>query len=433
MSVRISHCSQSLENYYLCLKDQVAGFVNRGPQTGDLVYLAVKVGKKSLCGARFKLDTPTDHKPWADADNYVNALTIREVEYCTPFDLSILATVGGPYWPLKYVQGVKPIKDAAVTKVLDLAFSQGKQPHLAKIEDFGDLEGTTDPGTDTAEEASAGPSEQQEETIVEDEQEFEKALKEVPDAKISIMATFQTVQFSNETDKIRGLESLVNRNFYHLFSQFQEETTLLIPENRIFKTEGPRKDGSIVTGIRTIPDGLLIEFDAHGKHPFRINLIEYECYGQQKQRDSDKSVYLNSVIIPQLMRFASAFSIITDEQTRTKTVNVWVDKIIDYINSRDGLTKRCIGWVRQLNPTIQERAIDRELEKMLIEAFRTNLRVMLVIDELSTDQKNTIKNVVSSFKLASGDRNVQFAGYVVRLVQKISILNQAEEYALTIQ
>lgn len=46
MAVRILHCSKSLENYYLCLTEKISGFINRGPQPGDLIYLVVKVGKK---------------------------------------------------------------------------------------------------------------------------------------------------------------------------------------------------------------------------------------------------------------------------------------------------------------------------------------------------------------------------------------------------
>ena len=77
MKVRISHCSTSLENFYTCLNEKVSGFNNRGPQPDDLIYLVVKVGKKSLCGARFILDEATDYKPWINAENYVNTLTIR--------------------------------------------------------------------------------------------------------------------------------------------------------------------------------------------------------------------------------------------------------------------------------------------------------------------------------------------------------------------
>ena len=55
------------------------------------------------------------------------------------------------------------------------------------------------------------------------------------------------------------------------------------------------------------------------------------------------------------------------------------------------------------------------------------------IDELSSEQKSTIKNVVSSFKLADGNTNVQFGGYVIRLVQKINLLDNQSGYALTVQ
>ncbi len=133
------------------------------------------------------------------------------------------------------------------------------------------------------------------------------------------------------------------------------------------------------------------------------------------------------------MRFASAFSIITDEQTRVKTVQDWVDKTINYINSEENQTAKVVEWIKQIYPSIKERSIEREMEKLLIDSFKTNLRVLLIIDELSSEQKSTIKNVVSSFKLANGDASVQFSGYVVRLVQKISILRNESEYALTIQ
>lgn len=416
MKVRISHCSTSLENFYICLTEKVSGFINRGPQPGDLIYLVVKVGKKSLCGARFILDEPTDFKPWADAESYVNALTIKNVEYCNPFDISMLSTPGGKYWAIKYVQGAKPINDESAVQFLDQEFNKNKSETLFKF----DLE----PFVSAPEE---------DKITIDDEKELKIIEKEIPDVKINIMGTFQTVQFSNETDKIKGLETLVNENFYFLFPQFPENKTLLIPENRLFKTKGFKVDGNNVQGIRTIPDGILIEFDKKLKNPFRINLIEYECYGERKQKEIDKSSYLNSIIIPQLMRFASAFSIITDEQTRVKTIESWVDKIIAYINGDESQSTKFIDWIKEIYPDIKERSIEREIEKLLIESFKTNLRVLLIIDELSTEQKSTIKNVVSSFKLASGDTNVQFAGYVVRLVQKINIINNESEYALTIQ
>ncbi len=389
----------------------MAGFSNRGPQSGDLVYLVVKVGKKSLCGARFRLYEPTDLKPWSDSDNYVNTLSIKDIEYCQPFDIGFLSEHGGKYWGMKYLQGSKVIQDAAAVQALQTTFLTHKTAELVRF--------ILDTPPDIQEE---------EDTLIEDDRELAQVQKEIPNAKVSIMGTFQTIHFTNETDKIQGLEVLVNDNFFSLFPQFPESRTLLIPENRLFKTKGKAD----VQGIRTIPDGLLIVFDKNQKNPIQINLVEYECYGEKKNRETDKSNYLNATIIPQLMRFASAFSIITDDKTREATIKEWVDKIIEYINGDPGRSDKVIGWVKDIHPKIIERSIDREIEKMLINAFQTHLRVFLIIDELSSEQKSTIKNVVSSFKLPN-NTNVQFAGYVVRLVQKINVLDRESEYALTVQ
>ena len=421
MKVRISHCSTSIENYNLCIQNKVAGFTNRGPQSGDLIYLVIKINKKSLCGARFILDEPTDYKPWPDAENYVNALTIKDVEYCTPFNISILSEAGGKYWVLKYAQGSKPISDQAAVNILNSEFLKKKTNDFIEFEES------------VQNELEMEKQKPDEDETIEDEKELIKVIKEIPDVKVNIMGTFQTIHFSNESDKIKGLETLANENFYSLFPQFAEAKTLLIPENRFFKTKGFKVDGNNVSGIRTIPDGLLIVYNLNQKQPFQINLIEYECFGEKKTKQTDKSNYLNSNVIPQLMRFASAFSIITDDQTREHTIKLWVDKIIDYLNNDERQLSKMINWVKNIRSDIKERSIEREIERQLINAFETNLRVLLIIDELSSEQKSTIKNVVSSFKLANGEDNVQFAAYVVRLVQKINIMNNESEFALTVQ
>jgi hypothetical protein len=130
MSTRILHCSTSVENYNICIEHNVAGFSNRGPQQNDIVYLAVKVGKKTLCGARFRLDQATDHKPWPDADRYIHTLSVKEVEFCQPFDIAILSEVGGKHWSIKYVQASKPIPDKAACDLLDQEFMANKIDHF---------------------------------------------------------------------------------------------------------------------------------------------------------------------------------------------------------------------------------------------------------------------------------------------------------------
>ncbi|MCX2742053.1 hypothetical protein [Pontibacter anaerobius] len=134
MSTRILHCSTSVENYNMCIGHNVAGFSNRAPQQGDLIYLVVKVGKKTLCGARFKLNEITKHKPWPDGERYVHTLGIKEVEFCQPFDLSVLSEPGGKHWSIKYVQASKPITDKAACDLLDHKFRVNKVDHFVPFE-----------------------------------------------------------------------------------------------------------------------------------------------------------------------------------------------------------------------------------------------------------------------------------------------------------
>ena len=61
----------------------------------------------------------------------------------------------------------------------------------------------------------------------------------------------------------------------------------------------------------------------------------------------------------------------------------------------------------------QRARISGEMEKLLVNAFRTNLRVLIIIDELSAEQKSTIQNLINYFKLATDDP-IQFGAYIVR-------------------
>jgi hypothetical protein len=134
MSTRILHCSTSIENYTICVEQNVAGFSHRGPQPNDLIYLAVKVGKKTLCGARFRLNATTDCRPWPDGEKYAHALTAKEIEFCQPFDMGVLSEPGGKYWSIKYVQSSKPITDKAACDLLDKEFKINKTNHFIPFE-----------------------------------------------------------------------------------------------------------------------------------------------------------------------------------------------------------------------------------------------------------------------------------------------------------
>ena len=256
----------------------------------------------------------------------------------------------------------------------------------------------------------------------------------INDDKVDIMGTFQTIRFKNETDKSMGLEVLVNDNFYNLFTHFQEENSILICDNRKFKTSSIRNSNNDrVLGVETIPDAIMIMHDKKDKnYPFKINLIEYECYGEGKLRSKDKFEYFNGHIIPQLMRFASNFSIVTDSNIRRDTIDKWIDKVIDYVNESDELRNKIKIWMQNIYPDIKEREVDRRFEKELFKSFESNLRITLIIDELTQEQKDTLSNVVKSFKL-DGNREIEFKSYIVRLEQKIGIVDKNASFALSYQ
>lgn len=418
MAHRILHCGKSLNNYNLCVEHLVAGFSTRGPEQGDIIFLAVNNQKQTLCGLRAKLGEPTDRQPWPDSERYVAAYNLIEVEYAEPFDIRFLAEYGGKYWPLKFLQLAKAIKDERAIQALHEAFEQHRIEKPALIVATSSLNDEEEPD-DTP--LDIAPS------------ELASILAEVPEAKINVMGTFQTIPFKNETDALRGLEVLVNENFYSLFPRYRPTHSLLIPENRLFLSAGVEARGEKpIKGIRSIPDALLIVYSEQEKQPFKIALIEYECFGEGKVRSQDKSNYLNGQVIPQLMRFASAFSIVTDKQIRDQTIKTWVDKVIQYIYLSPEHTQKVSAWIKQIRPELSDQLVGREIDRVLTEAFQQSLQIFLVIDDLSDEQKDTIANVIRAFKLESGE-SVEFIAYIVRLEQRIRISNADAEYALSVQ
>jgi hypothetical protein len=415
MAVRILHCGKSTVNYATCLRERVFGFTHRGPEIGDVVYLVVKRGKETLCGMRATLADVTDLKPWADADRYVLCYTLKDVNYSRPFDVRFLSDVGGEYWNLKYLQQAKSIKEYKAVELLGQVFER----HQTEEPDYL---------------GSARPEEPEEPAYEEDEEQTTTATdRAVPDEKLSVLGTFQTVRFKNETDNSQGLEPLVNEHFYSLFPAYREAHSILIAENRLFRSAGVEARGdAFVKGIRSIPDALLIVYNRQQKYPLAVSLIEYECFGQSRISSQEKSNYLNGHVIPQLMRFASAFSIVTDRQLRHQTIKEWVDQVIGHVFRSPGLPQKLAGWIKEVEPDVSDQLIGLRIHNHLTNAFQNAMRVVLIIDELSADQKDTIGNVISAFKMESGE-SIQFLAYIVRLQQRIVVTDERAEYALSVQ
>lgn len=433
-NVRILHCGKFLDNYYLCINKKVAGFSQRFRVggTGDLIYLAVKIGKQSLCGARGILGEITDIKPWEDVEKYIQCFKLKDIEFCEPFDINVLREAGGQSWGAKYLQGSKLIKDIDAIDILDKNFSESKSDSLRLFEELNEstiseeLQTTFEPETIEVE------------NYEDDSEDYEKSDEE--EDKLDILGTFQTIRFKNETDPIRGLEPLVTEYFYKLFQCFKEEKSILISHNRLFSTVGMKNDNNEnILGIKGIPDALLITYDKDSTNtPLRINLIEYECYGEGKYRTTQKFNYLNGTIIPQLIRFASTFSIVTDYKIREKTINEWIEKIISYIDDNEILMDKVDDWMKDMNPKIRAREINSTLKSELKKAFESNIKIILIIDELTIEQKETITNVINSFKLNNTnikgrDNSVGFTSYVVRLEQKVGVFDENANFALSFQ
>lgn len=56
-------------------------------------YLAVKIEGILYCGARFVLDEAADYRPWPDGGRYVNCMTVKDMEFCGPFNRVCLSTL----------------------------------------------------------------------------------------------------------------------------------------------------------------------------------------------------------------------------------------------------------------------------------------------------------------------------------------------------
>jgi len=133
MAIRILHCGRSVENYYKCIAERVAGFKVSSPTVEDIIYLVVRVGTNSLCGARGTLGEPTTKRPWRDGFNYSNCRNLERIEFCEPVNINILAPIGGIHWAVRYLQASKAIKDPKAVALLETTFNARKRGNLERF------------------------------------------------------------------------------------------------------------------------------------------------------------------------------------------------------------------------------------------------------------------------------------------------------------
>ena len=122
----------------------------------------------------------------------------------------------------------------------------------------------------------------------------------------------------------------------------------------------------------------------------------------------------------------------TDKQIREQTIKSWVNKMIDHIFSTPEYIDKVSAWIKHLQPDLSDQLTGREIDRALTEAFQTALQILLIIDELSDEQEDTINSVIRAFKLENGE-SIEFISYIVRLEQRIHISEIDAEYALSVQ
>jgi hypothetical protein len=54
------------------------------------------------------------------------------------------------------------------------------------------------------------------------------------------------------------------------------------------------------------------------------------------------------------------------------------------------------------------------------------------IPSIPDEQKDTIKNIIKSFKLENG-KGIELLSYIVRLEQKINLIDEQSDYGLSVQ
>jgi len=133
MTIRILHCGENLQNYYICIEKEVAGFSQLSPTPGDQIYLAIKIKGFSYIGARGIIGETTTNRPWPNSQNYKFSFELTNIEYCKPFNLQSLSEFGGPYWAAKYLQASKPIKDEGATIYLNEQFEKNRMVELHRF------------------------------------------------------------------------------------------------------------------------------------------------------------------------------------------------------------------------------------------------------------------------------------------------------------
>ena len=185
------NCGKSIQNYFTCMENNVAGFTKRFAKKGDIVYFVVNYEKVSYLTAKGLLGEETDKKPWGDAERYIQSFNVDEITYCKPIALGEFKEYFKKLWAI-YLQSPKSLSNES--KVL---IEIEKYINENKIEEYHKFEEINQEFEQM--ELEVNDNEYIEDIIIEESNEGI-----INDDKVDIMGTFQTIRFKNETDKSMG-------------------------------------------------------------------------------------------------------------------------------------------------------------------------------------------------------------------------------------
>jgi hypothetical protein len=439
--VRFQNCSTNTQNYNLCLKTQIAGFTKLGANPGEVVFFLARDSSQNetLCGMRAVLHEKTENKPWPDAENYAVAYTLREISFAKSFVISkfFREVINEKYWGIKWVQGSKAIrKTEAFLPQLNKAFDE----HLTTNPDYFALAPSEedlvvedlalDEAAIEVSETLRSPQSPACEILESSQESSDVLCTKTEVLPLEISTVCRQVKFVGEQDKAgeEGLESIANRHFFELFD-LKKPNSILINENQKFITSPTLNDRTqkCIANTRSIPDSILMILE---ESRLKIVLVEYECYGGTSR--SAQSRKFNSHIIPQLMRFASAFAVTTEQSVREKTITNWSDKIIDVLLQSPELMDKAKDWARQLcGDAYHENDVLRQLGQYIGRALRETLEIWLVIDEISSEQIDLLRKMLSAFLLPETEQPIAFSAKLLTLHQRSAELDSKADHMLS--
>lgn len=355
MGVRILHCSKNIENYNLCVRNEIAGFRNKGPHFNDIVYLVVKVNGKSFCGARGKLWGYKKEGPWEDAKSYKLCLGIDNIEFCKPFEINFLSRYGGKYWVLKYIRG---------NKILDIPASKA----LEKIFNYN---------------------------LSNEFYDFEK--KEFVDIKPNAKYVAESGQLPIKIP--RPENKLIEKYFSKFKNKYNNYFIIHIDDSIYEKYNLIYKDTIYFKNILRYFNSIFLIFKPRNEFVFDINLLIWEKSNLEKKNSIiEKGLYFNNTVVPRIIQCAAYFSTFTKREIRDFINNNIVNIIIDYIFDDNILKDKVTKWMKSIDKNIKDLKIPYIIGNHIRESLFNNVKIILITDKLEQERDEMAKGMIGSYK-----------------------------------